>query len=261
MGVALITGASAGFGIEFAKLFARDGHSLVLVARRLDRLEALARELREAHPQIQVWPLSVDLGSRGAVEALHAKVKDLRLHIDFLVNNAGLGRGGAFLELPLADQLQMMDVNNRALVELTHLLGVEMCARKSGKILNVGSTAGFQPGPYMAIYYASKAFVNSFSEALHQELKGTGVTCTLLAPGAAQTEFAQVAGLEKSKLFQSVPKVAAAAVVEKGYLAMMEGRAIEIPGVLNRIFLQSLRISPRAMVRQTVAKLNKAAKS
>lgn len=257
MGIALVTGASAGFGTEFAKLFARDGHSLVLVARRRDRLETLARELKEAHPQIQVWPLAIDLGRIGAGQELYAKVQSLGLQVEFLVNNAGFGRGGAFSDLSIADQLQMMDVNNRVLVELTHLFGAGMRARNRGKILNVGSTAGFQPGPYMAIYYASKAFVNSFSEAVHQEFKGTGVTCTLLAPGAAQTEFAQVAGLEKSKLFRRVPKVAASLVVQKGYQAMLEGKAIEIPGLLNRIFLQSLRLSPRAMVRQTVAKLNR----
>jgi short-subunit dehydrogenase len=257
MGVALVTGASAGFGVEFAKLFARDGYSVILVARREDRLKQLAVELKALNAKISVWTMAMDLSATGAGKSLFAQVQALNLSVDFLINNAGFGSGGEFTQLPLKDELQMIDLNVRTLVELTHIFLAPMRARNFGRILNVGSTAGFQPGPFMATYYASKAFVNSFSEALHEELRGTGVTCTLLAPGATATEFAQVAKADKSRLFKMMPMRPATAVVRLGYDGMMNGRAICIPGVLNRIGVQSLRLSPRAAVRRLIARLNR----
>ncbi len=255
MGIALITGASAGFGVEFARLFARDGHSVILVSRREDRLKELASELSD---KIKVWIIAMDLGTPGAGQELFSQVQKLGLQVDFLVNNAGFGAGGALAQVTLPRQLEMCDLNMRTLLELTRLFLPAMLERGSGRILNVGSTAGFQPGPYMATYYASKAFVNSLSEALHQELLGTGVTCTLLAPGATATEFSTVAQVQKSELFKKVPQRSAAQVVATGYRAMMKGQAIAIPGLTNRLFLQSLRVSPRALVRRLVARLNRA---
>lgn len=254
---ALITGASSGLGLELAKLFARDGHSLILVARRRDRLEKIAADLKAQYPAIQVSVVDADLGLPGAGETLFQKVKALGLPVDFLVNNAGIGLNGAFRELSTQKDLQMFDLNARTLLELTHLFLPQMIERKSGRILNVGSTAGFQPGPYMATYYASKAFVNSLSEALHEELKGTGVTCTVLAPGATATEFAQVAGMEKSALFSSSPVATSGEVALYGYRAMMAGKAIAVPGFRNRFLVQSLRLSPRFLVRKIAGALNR----
>jgi short-subunit dehydrogenase len=190
---ALVTGASSGLGVEFARLFAADGVDLVLVARRRERLEALATELRAAR-KASVQVIAADLAVPGEVERVIAEVQNQALEIEFLVNNAGLGNVGAFAGSALATQLVMVDVNVRALVRLTHAFLPAMLARRRGRVLNIGSTAGLQPGPYGAVYYASKAFVNSFTEALAHELKGTGVTATVSLPGATATEFASVAG-------------------------------------------------------------------
>jgi uncharacterized protein len=257
MKTALITGASSGLGLDFAKLFARDGHSLVLAARRRDRLEKLASELKAESPGIHVDVIEIDLGRPGAGQELFQKVKERGIEIDFLVNNAGVGSGGTFTELAVQSELQMVDLNVRTLLELTHLFLPEMVRRGSGRILNVGSTAGFQPGPYMSTYYATKAFVNSLSEALHEELRGTGVTCTVLAPGATATEFAKGAGVEKNGLFKGPNVGAAAEVARYGYEAMLAGRAVAIPGAVNKILVQALRVSPRFMTRKIAARLNR----
>jgi short-subunit dehydrogenase len=254
---ALITGASSGLGLELAKLFARDGYSLILVARRRDRLEAIAAELSARYPAIQVSVIDADLGLPGAGESLFRKVKALGLDVTFLVNNAGIGLNGAFRNVSAAKDLQMFDLNARTLLELTHFFLPEMIERKNGSILNVGSTAGFQPGPYMATYYASKAFVNSLSEALHEELKGTGVSCTVLAPGATATEFAKVAGMENSALFSSSPVATSTDVALYGYRAMMAGKAMAVPGLRNRALVQSLRVSPRFLVRKIAGAMNR----
>ena len=254
MGIALVTGASAGLGVEFCRLFARDGHSLILVARRLDKLKEFSRELCESAPTIKVWTIGIDLGLPGAGEKVFGLVNKWGLTVDFLVNNAGFGSAGNFSELDLKRELQMVDLNVRTVVELTHLFLPAMLKRKSGRILNVGSTAGFQPGPFMATYYASKAFVNSFSEALHEELIGTGVSSTGFAPGATKTEFAQVAGADK--LFKRAPVAAAGPMAQFGYRAMMCGRALAVPGFLNNFMLQSLRVSPRGLVRKVAGRIN-----
>ncbi len=257
MGTALITGASAGLGHDFARIFANEGHSTSLDARRKDLLEKVADELRGINSNIRVDVIEADLGVPGAGSELFAKIKTAGLSVDYLVNNAGFGSSGEFSALDMQRQLQMIDLNVRALVELTHLCLPEMIERKSGRILNVGSTAGFQPGPYMAVYYATKAFVNSFSEALHEELKATGVTCTVLAPGATRTEFAEVAHMETSALFKSGNVATSEAVAKYGYEAMMKGTAMVIQGVSNQLLLQSLRVSPRFAIRKIVAKLNR----
>lgn len=257
MGTALITGASAGLGLELAKKFAVEGHNLILAARRKDALDAIAQKLKSAHPALRIDVVSIDLGKPGAGLELFSRVESLGLKVDFLVNNAGFGTSGEFSKLPLEKELQMMDLNMRTLVELTHLFLPGMLARKSGKILNVGSTAGFQPGPYMNTYYASKAFVNSFSEGLHEELKGTGVTCTVLTPGATKTEFAQVAAAEGNRLFNSPNVASASDVAAYGYNAMIAGKAIAIPGCLNQFLVQTVRFTPRALVRKLASVANR----
>ncbi|MDQ6699094.1 MAG: SDR family NAD(P)-dependent oxidoreductase, partial [Acidobacteriota bacterium] len=180
--------------------------------------------------------------------------------VDYLVNNAGFGLGGAFVETDLQTELDMMQVNMVSLVHLTKLFARDMAVRKSGRILNVASTAAFQPGPLMAIYYASKAFVLSFSEALAEELRGSGVTVTALCPGPTATEFQRRAKLDNARLFKgkTLAVMSAAKVAAIGYRGMMRGKAIVIPGVLNRIGVQSLRIAPRFIVRRAARKLQEA---
>jgi len=254
MGTALITGASSGLGAEYAKLFAADKHDLVLVARRRDRLEALASELRAAH-SVRVLVAAADLatsdGPRRVVEDAFAA----GLQIDFLVNNAGFGASGAFADLDVARELEMIQLNITSLVTLTRAFLPAMIGRRSGRILNIGSTAGFPPGPFMAVYYASKAFVNSFTEALWYELRGTGVSATVSCPGATATEFAGVAGNSRSLLFRlgaADPKQVAA----EGYKAMKKGKPMVIHGLKNKLTVQSLRVSPRAVARAVAASLN-----
>lgn len=256
MGTAIVTGASAGLGLEFARLFVKDGHQVVLVARRQEQLEAVAKALKTEFPNSKAHVIGMDLALPGAGKRLWERTEALNLKIDFLVNNAGFGDCGNFSELSLSRQLQMIDLNVRTLVELAHLYLPSMRANRSGRILNVGSTAGFQPGPYMATYFATKAFVNSFSEALNEELKGTGVTCTVLAPGATATEFQQNAHLDKALLFKTgVAK--SAPVVLAGYRGMMKGRSLVVPGFKNKAMIQLLRISPRALVLKMVSRLNR----
>lgn len=256
MGTAIVTGASAGLGIEFAKLFVQDGHQVVLVARRKEQLEAVANSLKAIFPNSKAYVIGMDLGSPGAGQRLFERTQALGLKIDFLVNNAGFGESGDFSSMSLSRQLQMIDLNVRTLVELTHLYLPSMRANKFGKILNVGSTAGFQPGPFMATYFATKAFVNSFSEALQEELSGTGVTCTVLAPGATATEFQSVAHLDKALLFKS-GVASSAPVVKAGYKGMMKGQTLVVPGFRNKAMIQLLRISPRAVVLKLVSRLNR----
>lgn len=258
MGWALITGASSGLGAEFAKLFAAEGHSLILVARRKSALEEQAAAIRAQH-SVKVEIVDMDLGVPGAGSVLFEKLREF--DVEFLVNNAGFGNSGEFRNLPLENELKMIDLNIRTLVELTRLFLPQMLEKGRGRILNVGSTAGFQPGPYMTTYYASKAFVNSFSEALHEELKGTGVTCTVLAPGATKTEFAGAAGLDNSRLFNTPLIANSAAVAKAGYKGMMKGKALVVPGIMNRAMVQSLRVSPRFLARKLAGYVNQEAKS
>jgi short-subunit dehydrogenase len=252
---ALVTGASAGLGREFARLAARDGHDLVLVARRRDRLQELARELEAAHG-ITATVVDADLSDRGAPRAIVERGLSAGLSIDFLINNAGFGSHGSFAESDFARQAEMVDVNIRALMELTHRLLPSMLARKSGRILNVASLAGFVPGPYLATYYASKAFVLSFSEALAAELRGTGVTVTASCPGPTQTEFGTVAGSRRSTRFRA-RSADAASVALHGYRAMLAGQVVAIPGLANKLTAQAARFTPRALVRRAAARVNK----
>jgi len=254
---ALVTGASLGLGEEFARLFAADGTDLVLVARRRDRLDALARELREAR-KVAVHVIAADLAVPDEVERVVREVQALPVEIEFLVNNAGLGNVGAFATSPLERQLVMVDVNVRALVRLTHAFLPAMIARGRGRVLDLGSTAGLQPGPFSAVYYASKAFVNSFSEALSHELKGTGVTATVSLPGATATEFASVAGSGGTRLFRS-GVMSSKEVAAEAYRAMQRGTPFVIHGWKNRALAFSARLGPRSMVRAIAGAMNKPA--
>ena len=255
MATALITGASAGLGLEFARLFAADKHDLVLVARRKDRLEALGVELTSAHG-IKVHVISADLLDPAAPQQLVDEVKARGLQIDFLVNNAGFGSNGAFAELDLMKELGQVQVNIATLVALTRAFVPGMIARKQGRILNVGSTAGFQPGPFMAVYYASKAFVNSFTEALWFELKGTGVTATVSCPGPTATEFLVVAGVDKSKL-AGMGMMTAPEVARGAYRAMHAGKRQIVHGLTNKLAVMSVALSPRPLLLAVVASLNR----
>jgi short-subunit dehydrogenase len=251
---ALVTGASAGLGEEFAKLLAADGHDIVLVARRRERLDALAAELQKRHG-VRAIVLAEDLTDPRAPERLARELDARGIEIEFLINNAGYGSTGAFSELDPARELAMIQLNVTTLVDLTRRLLPAMVAKGRGRIMNVGSTAGFQPGPFMAVYYASKAFVNSFTEALSYELRGTGVTATVSCPGATATEFGQVSGNEKSRLFK-MATMTAADVAGQSYRAMMRGQTIVVPGLRNKIGIQALRVAPRAAVRAVAARLN-----
>ncbi len=250
---ALITGASAGLGLELARLAARDGCDLVLVARRRERLEALGTELRAAHG-VGVTVLDGDLARPAAAQTIAERVEAAGLAIDVLINNAGFGTLGPFAESDRARQLEMIDVNVRALVELTHRFLPGMLARRKGRILNLASVAGFAPGPYMATYYASKAFVLSFTEGLATELRGTGVTATASCPGPTATEFGDVAGGSRTKLFRHL--AGAEKVARHAYRAMLAGDVVAIPGVMNELLAQSARIGPRALVRRIAASMN-----
>ncbi len=252
---ALITGASSGLGAEYAKLFAADKRDVVLVARRRDRLQALANELTGKWG-IKAQVIAEDLVDPAAPQRIAEEVKRDGLQIDYLVNNAGFGATGPFAQADLARELAMVQVNVTALVALTRAFLPEMIQRKRGRILNIGSTAGFQPGPFMAVYYASKAFVNSFTEALWYELRGTGVSATVSCPGATATEFSGVAGNDRTRLFR-LGAMNAAEVARQGYQAMLEGKPLVIHGLKNRILAGSVRISPRPIVRAISASMNR----
>jgi uncharacterized protein len=242
---ALITGASSGIGRDFARLLARDGYHLFLVARTEGKLREVAEEV--GHASVIV----ADLTSPAAPQ----KIFDAAGPVDVLINNAGFGISGPFVQTDLKAELEMIQVNIAALTHLTKLFMRPMVARKSGRIMNVASTAAFQPGPLMAVYYATKAYVLSFSEAIADELHGTGVTVTALCPGPTATGFAAVAGMESSRLFRVTRPMNSEAVARYGIRAMQHGKRVAIPGVANKLMAQSLRVSPRRLVTTIVRKL------
>ena len=228
---ALITGASSGIGEELARLFAQDRSNLVLVARNREKLDLLAGELRAEHG-IQVEVLAEDLAEGATPQAIFDKLAAKGIAVDVLVNNAGFGARGSINDLPLQKQMDMLQVNVTSLTHLTRLFLPDMVQRNHGGILNVGSTAGFQPGPYMAVYYATKAYVVSFTEALAEELAGTAIKVTCLAPGATATGFKAAANLENSLLFK-LGAMDAKAVAALGYRGFRRGKVIVIPGLKN----------------------------
>ena len=241
--VALITGASAGLGVDFARQLAAKGYRLVLVARRKDRLDALAAELGHARA------VACDLGAPGAVAELLADIRAAGETVSVLVNNAGFGLGGKFAILNGARQRSMIDLNCGALTELAHAVLPDMLAKKKGAILNVASTAAFQPGPGMAVYFATKAFVLSFTEALHEELRDQGIRVTALCPGPTATEFGEVAGFGKTSAFEKIAATSEV-VVRAGLDGLEAGKAIVVPGLLNKVGVQGHRLLPRGLLRR-----------
>src|ERR1043165_4656728 len=248
---ALITGASSGIGLDLARLFAKDGRAVVLVARSGGKLRELAAEL-ERDCGVKAHVIALDLAQPHAAQAL---VQRLPVAIDVLVNNAGFGVTGAFVETDLAKELEMIQVNIVALTEPTKLLLPPMVARRRGRVLNVASTAAFQPGPLMAVYYATKAYVLSFSEAIADELRDSGVTVTALCPGPLEPAFAAGADMTTTRLSNVAKPMSSADVARAGYAAMKRGRRVVIPGVKNKLLTQSIRVSPRRMVTAIVRKL------
>ena len=253
-GYALITGASAGIGEHLARELAARGYDLILVARRVERLDALGAELAEAHG-IEAVSIASDLSEPGAGAALGAEVVARGLDVAILVNNAGLGQAGPFAQADEAQLMAMVHVNITALVELTRAVLPRLIARGKGYVLQVGSTAGFQSGPNMAVYYASKAFVNAFSDALVEELRHTNVSITTLAPGPVATEFQEVAAITETRL-ATTGVMSAQAVARQGVDAMFAGKALVIPGLQNRVGTLGARLLPRAVLRKLVARVN-----
>ena len=244
MSTALITGASGGIGYELAKFFARDHHNLVLVARSADKLAQVATELQVHGGTVKT--IALDLASTPAPKFLFDQLAGTP--IDILVNNAGFGTFGEFAQMPEEEILGQIQLNVTALTQLTRLFLPPMVQRRSGRIMNVASTAAFQPGPGMAVYYATKAYVLSFSEAIANELRHSGVTVTCFCPGATHTGFAKRAGTEKSRLFKQLGAMDADKVALDGYRALMEGRTVAISGVHNWLVAQSTRFAPRRLV-------------
>ena len=244
---ALITGASGGIGYELAKLFAVDHYNLVLVARSAGKITQFADELQRQFG-ISAKPVALDLTAAPAPQFLFDQLQRENIVVDVLVNNAGYGRMGRFSDLPLEDDLGQIQLNITALTHLTKLFVAPMLERRSGKILNVASTAGFQPGPLMAVYYATKAYVISFSEALSNELSGTGVTVTCLCPGATDTGFQGRAGTENTMLFRKLRPMNAATVARDGYRGLMAGKTLVISGFRNWVLAEAIRLSPRKLV-------------
>ena len=243
--VTLITGASAGIGAELARVFAKHGHELVLVARRQDRLIALADEIAAAGRQ-RPAVLAIDLEHRDAVTHIAAELASRGLEPAIVVNNAGFGLAGTAADLSLAEQLSMIDLNIRALTELS-LAFVDSLARHRGGVLNVASIAAFLPGPGMAVYYASKAYVLSFSEALHRELKPRGIRVTALCPGPVPTEFQTRSGMRVDRS-QQILTLPADRVAQIGYDGFMRGKRVVVGGLGNKIAVALLRLMPHALV-------------
>ena len=241
--VALVTGASAGLGVEFARQLSKRGHRLVLVARRKERLEKLAKEIGNARA------VAIDLSKANAAAKLMADLEENGEVVDLLVNNAGFGLIGRFAELDAKRLRQMIDLNVGVLTDLCRAVAPGMIERKSDGIINVASTAAFQPGPKMAVYFATKAFVLSFTEALHEELKPHGIKVSCLCPGPTRTEFGEVAGFGGNGMFDHVA-MGPVEVVEKGLSGLDKNRAVVVPGLMNKVTAASNRFAPRSVVRK-----------
>ncbi len=241
---ALITGASMGIGIDLGDCFAKDGYDLILTARSEGALKDVAARLAAKH-NVKATPIAIDLGMPGNGEKLAAAIAAQGLNVDALVNNAGYGIAGAFDGSERAGQLGMIDLNDRALVELTHIYWPRMLTNKRGGVLNVASTASFQPGPLMAIYYASKAFVLSFSEALWKEAEKTGVRVSCLCPGPTTSNFRERAGTGKTRLSRAGTPMSSALVAKMGYRAWQRNRRVMVTGARNRLLATLAPFLPR----------------
>lgn len=239
---ALITGASSGIGFELVKLFAKDNFNLILVARNIDKLTEIKKNIKSKYPQLKIHLIKKDLSKIGSAKEVYDEVSNLEIKVHSLVNNAGYGLMGNFLDLDREKQLNMINLNILALTELTYLFLEDMKKEGSGKILNLASLAALSPGPKMAVYYASKAFVLSFSEALQEELRFSGITVTALCPGATKSKFSSVAEANRSLLF--LMPMSSKRVAFTGYMAMKLGITMIVPGLFNKAFALWLKVMP-----------------
>jgi short-subunit dehydrogenase len=254
MNYTLITGASSGIGLELARVFAANNHNLILVARSTDKLEELKTEI-EKNSEVVAEVISADLSTPDSADKLFETIKSKNLHVDILVNNAGFGDHGNFLKSEPKRNDDMIVLNILTLTKLTRLFLPEMVNNKYGKILNVASTAAFQPGPLMSVYYATKAFVLSFSEGLHEELIDTGVTVTALCPGPTESNFMKVANASDMKLLSTMSIPTSRDVAEYGYKALMNEEVVAVHGVLNTILSKTTNVVPRFLLRKVVKRL------
>jgi uncharacterized protein len=248
---AIVTGASGGLGLEFAKLLAADKYDLVLIARSADKLHAIATDLRNRY-DVKVETLALDLSRLGAAAEVVARVPEC----DVLINNAGFATNGRFDEIPEERIREEVLLDVLTLTELTRVYLPAMRARGAGRVLNVASTAAFLPGPFMAVYYACKAYVLSFSQAIAEELRGTGVSVTCLCPGATATGFADRAHANTTRLFKRMPVADAVSVARAGYRGMLQGRDLEIPGLFNNLVALGPRLTPRRLLISISRKTN-----
>jgi uncharacterized protein len=254
MATALITGASLGIGLEFARTFAAAKSDLVLVARNQEKLQTIAIELQTTYG-IVVKVITADLSDMKEVQKVYDTCKSENIKIDYLVNNAGFGDFGFFIESDWDKQAQMIDLNIKSLTKMCRLFIPDMVARKTGKILNVASTAAFQPGPTMAVYYATKSYVLFFSEAIYNELQGTGVHVTCLCPGATESGFQAAAAMQESNLVKGKKLPTAKEVAVFGYSSMMKNKMTVIHGLMNTIMATSIRFTPRKVALWVVRKI------
>lgn len=259
MATALITGASGGIGFELAKVHASKGDNLVLVARNKTKLDELKIELEKQY-KISVHTIGKDLSAPNAAQEVYDEVKQKNITVNYLINNAGFGDFGMFYETDWNKELNMINLNITTLTHFTKLFLIDMVKRGSGKIMNVASTAAFLSGPTMAIYYASKAYVLSFSEAIDNEVRDKGITVTTLCPGPTESGFLEAAALQDSKLFKGKKIASSKEVAEYGYKSMMQGKTVAIHGLMNRIMANAVRFIPRSLavkiVRNIQAKTN-----
>lgn len=244
---ALITGASSGIGLELAHIHASKGDNLVLVARCKKKLDEFKLEMEKKYG-VTVYNIGKDLTDLNSAKEIHDELMSKKIQIDYLINNAGFGDFGLFVETDWEKQLRMINLNVTTLTYLTRLFLPHMLKNKFGRILNVASTAAFQPGPTMSVYFATKAFVLSFSEAIANEIKGKGVTVTALCPGATNTGFKSAASLEHSRLFKGKNIATSKSVAEYGYQKMMKGKTVAVHGFLNNLIAKTIGITPRDIV-------------
>ncbi len=253
---ALITGASCGLGLSFANVFAREGYDLVLVARNGDRLEEIKSEIEEKYG-VRATVIAKDLCETESAKEIYVATQSAGIEIDVLVNNAGSGDFGEFYKCDLSKQIRMVELNCIALMELCRYYLPGMVEKGRGNVLNVDSIAAFQPGPLMSVYYATKAFVFSFSQALTRELKGTGVKVMALCPGPIRTNFDVAANFGESGLFKNLKVWSPEVVAEFGYKNMKRGKSYCVCGFMNKIMVFATRLSPRALLRETVYQIQK----
>lgn len=254
MATALITGASNGIGLELAKVHAAKGDNLVLVARNKSKLDELKSEWEKQY-KVSVYTIGKDLSLANAAQEVFDETQNQKIQVDYLINNAGFGDFGMFYETDWNKELQMINLNITTLTQFTKLYLKEMVKRRSGKIMNVASTAAFQSGPTMAVYYATKAYVLSFSEAIDNEVSDKGVTVTALCPGATESGFQAAAAMEESALVKGRKLPTSKEVAEYGYKAMMQGKTVAIHGLMNWIMANSVRFTPRAWVVKITRKI------